>query len=111
MRTISRCRRCSSSRAARWTEEPEAVLAGIRERFPDTPLAVRSSACGEDSGMASLAGAFDSVLHVPSQDLAALRNAIGKVVSRYEHDADQVLVQPMIPHVALSGRGHDPHAG
>lgn len=88
---------------ARWTEEPEAVLAGIRERFPDTSLAVRSSACGEDSGMASLAGAFDSVLHVPSQDLAALRNAIGKVVSRYEHDADQVLVQPMIPHVALSG--------
>ena len=88
---------------ARWTEEPEAVLAGIRERFPDTSLAVRSSACGEDSGMASLAGAFDSVLHVPSQDLAALRDAIGKVVSRYEHDADQVLVQPMIPHVALSG--------
>ena len=88
---------------ARWTAEPEAVLAEIRERFPATSLAVRSSACGEDSGTASLAGAFDSVLHVPSQDIAVLRNAVGKVVARYEHDGDQVLVQPMIPHVAMSG--------
>ena len=88
---------------ARWTAEPEAVLAEIRERFPATSLAVRSSACGEDSGTASLAGAFDSVLHVPSQDIAVLRNAVGKVVARYEHDGDQVLVQPMISHVAMSG--------
>ena len=88
---------------ARWTAEPEAVLAEIATRFPAVSLAVRSSARGEDSGTASLAGAFDSVLHVPSQDVAALRGAIMKVVSRYSHDADQVLVQPMIPHVAMSG--------
>ena len=88
---------------ARWTAEPEAVLAEIGARFPATALAVRSSACGEDSGAASLAGAFDSVLHVPSQDPAALRGAIATVVARYDHDGDQVLIQPMIPHVAMSG--------
>lgn len=88
---------------ARWTAEPEAVLAEIVTRFPAVSLAVRSSARGEDSGTASLAGAFDSVLHVPSQDAAALQDAIMKVVSRYSHDEDQVLVQPMIPHVAMSG--------
>ena len=87
----------------RWDAAPDAVLAEIRAAFPQTPLAVRSSACQEDGCAASLAGAFDSVLHVPSQDAAALRAAIVKVASRYGSAADQILIQPMIPHVALSG--------
>lgn len=87
----------------RWEAEPQAVLAELAAAFPRTPLAVRSSACNEDSSSESLAGAFDSVLHVPSQDAAALSAAIAKVVSRYDCGADQVLVQPMVPHVALSG--------
>ena len=87
----------------RWEAEPRAVLAELAAAFPRTSLAVRSSACNEDSGSQSLAGAFDSVLHVPSQDIEALTAAIAKVVARYACGADQVLVQPMIPHVALSG--------
>lgn len=88
---------------ARWEEQPEAVLTEIAEKFPCTALAVRSSACNEDSCAASMAGAFDSVLHVPSQEPASLRAAINKVTSRYEDKKDQVLIQPMVPDVALSG--------
>lgn len=87
----------------RWEAEPQAVLDAIAAAFPHTALAVRSSACNEDSRTESLAGAFDSVLHVPSQDAEALKAAIARVVSRYACGEDQVLVQPMIPHVALSG--------
>lgn len=87
----------------RWEAEPLAVLDDIAGAFPHTALAVRSSARNEDGRGASLAGAFDSVLHVPSQDTEALKAAIAKVVSRYACGEDQVLVQPMIPHVALCG--------
>lgn len=87
----------------RWDAAPDAVLAEISAAFPRCSLAVRSSACHEDGGDASLAGAFDSVLHVPSQDGAALRAAVGKVTARYDNARDQILIQPMIPHVALSG--------
>lgn len=88
---------------ARWEALPEAVLEEIVAAFPHIPLAVRSSACNEDGCAASMAGAFDSVLHVPSQDAAALRAAIDRVADRYENDADQILIQPMVPDVALSG--------
>ena len=87
----------------RWEEMPDGILDEIAAAFPRTSLAVRSSACNEDSCAASMAGAFDSVLHVPSQDGAALRTAIDKVTARYDNDADQVLIQPMVPDVALSG--------
>lgn len=87
----------------RWKTAAEDVLAEIATAFPLTSLAVRSSACNEDSCTASMAGAFDSVLHVPSQDSTALRAAIDKVAARYESDVDQILIQPMVADVALSG--------
>ena len=90
-------------RKDRWEAMPAAVLDEITEHFPHTSLAVRSSACNEDGCMASMAGAFDSVLHVPSEDAAALRAAMNKVALRYENAADQILIQPMVHDVALSG--------
>ena len=84
-------------RKERWEAMPAAVLDEITEHFPHTSLAVRSSACNEDGCMASMAGAFDSVLHVPSEDAAALRAAMNKVALRKETTVDF----PQAPHLVL----------
>ncbi|MBW3762545.1 phosphoenolpyruvate synthase [Aeromonas jandaei] len=73
-------------------------------------LIVRSSCMAEDSHSQSNAGAFLSVANV---EFGFLESAIEQVFSSYgEHpdDNDQVLVQPMLEHVVLSGVAfsHDP---
>jgi phosphoenolpyruvate synthase/pyruvate phosphate dikinase len=88
---------------------------------------VRSSAQSEDSATGSLAGAFLSVLEVGSSE--ALEEAVRRVFQSYNSTPasnDQVLVQPMLRDVTLSGvaftrdpanGGHyhiinyDPHSG
>nr|WP_052341827.1 PEP/pyruvate-binding domain-containing protein [Salinarimonas rosea] len=96
-----------------WTRNGTARLASIvgDPRF-SFPLIVRSSFSGEDSGRASMAGAFCSVLDVSSP--AELRDAIVRVFRSYERPVhipfgqydrteEHVLVQPMARDVALSG--------
>lgn len=89
--------------AASWKRDPEGRLDAIRRRFPGMRLAVRSSARSEDAENESLAGAFHSILDVPSDDADRLRRAVEEVVSTYDGDGDQVLIQPMIGNVAMSG--------
>lgn len=51
----------------------------------------------------SLAGAFQSILDVPSQDAPQLGKAIDEVISVFHDERDQVLVQPMIGEVTMCG--------
>ena len=89
---------------ADWQADPGRVLQRIVRELPPGRLAIRSSAIAEDGARASLAGAFDSVLNVPSRDTAALRGAIARVVASMSgNPRDQVLVQPMLEQVAASG--------
>ncbi len=69
------------------------------------PLAVRSSCTNEDSVSASAAGAFTSFLNIPCMDKDALASSIDAVFASYpdNHVKDQVLLQPMIEHIAVSG--------
>ncbi|TQE93450.1 MAG: sugar metabolism cluster protein, partial [Spiribacter salinus] len=89
---------------AEWHAKPDAVLGWVTERFGDRNLVVRSSARSEDSFLASNAGGYDSVLNVdPANGLA---EAVARVVASYggmAADDDQVLVQPMICDVRISG--------
>ncbi|MBQ9407522.1 MAG: hypothetical protein IJU37_12395 [Desulfovibrio sp.] len=68
-------------------------------------VAVRSSCLREDAEEASAAGAYLSLLNIDASDPAALTAAIDKVIASYgETDPqDQVLIQAMIPHVAVTG--------
>lgn len=68
-------------------------------------LAVRSSCRREDSESASAAGAYRSELNVPLSDVAVLKDAIERVIASYGHAQpdDQVLVQPMIRNVVVTG--------
>lgn len=88
---------------AQWRAEADVVLERVRERLGGQRLVVRSSARSEDSFTSANAGAYDSVLHVdPERDL---NDAITRVIASFgEADTDdQVLVQPMVADVSMSG--------
>lgn len=100
---------------ADWQSDPAAVLHKLQARFGEAmPLVVRSSALNEDSATASMAGHFTSVLNV--QGAVALQTAIVEVIDSYGAEfspQDEVLVQPMLAGVRLSGVAfsHDPATG
>jgi choline kinase/phosphohistidine swiveling domain-containing protein len=86
-----------------WQDQQAGVIERVLSILPAGPLAVRSSALSEDSFDESNAGRFRSELNV---DFLAgpIADAIEKVVGSYDGDlGHQVLVQPMIRDVALSG--------
>ena len=89
---------------ADWVADPAAVLERLAAGFGDQALAVRSSATGEDTAERSMAGAFMSRLGVDGSDRQALETAIADVVASYSGNPnDQILVQPMLDNVAVSG--------
>lgn len=98
-----------------WQTDSATVLHGLCKRFGEAvPLVVRSSALNEDSATASLAGHFTTVLNVLGA--TSLQAAIGEVIDSYgteTHPQDEVLVQPMLSGVCLSGVAfsHDPATG
>ncbi len=68
-------------------------------------LAVRSSCSKEDSQEESGAGAFTSLLNIDAKNIKSLKNAIDTVFASYGGalSADQVLIQPMVKNVQVSG--------
>lgn len=89
-----------------WNSDSDEVVRQIRMHFPETEsFAIRSSRLSEDSHSASMAGAFLSILDVPSEP-DRLKDAIGRVVGSYggtPDSGDQVLVQPMLRGIVMSG--------
>lgn len=88
-----------------WEENPDHILYSIGKKFSGSnlKLAVRSSAQSEDGLHQSQAGAFCSVLHVPTKNKQQLVRAIGQVEASLQQADDQILVQPMVANVAMSG--------
>jgi hypothetical protein len=86
-----------------WAGSREAILDEIRRRFDGGLLAIRSSALAEDGPDSSMAGAYLSKLNI-SADHAELEAAIDQVVqSMTANPRDQVLIQPMVGDVEVSG--------
>lgn len=86
-----------------WNNDAKLIMAKIRESFNNSLLVVRSSAKSEDAFTHSNAGAYHSVLNVNPID--ELDKAIHEVIYSYENCQldDQVLIQPMVQSVKLSG--------
>lgn len=88
-----------------WNQKRTSVLSDIETLFNNTnELAIRSSAKAEDTAETSMAGAFHSVLNVDSNNSNKIEEAIKEVIASFDDAADnQVLIQPMINNVLMSG--------
>lgn len=85
-------------------EDPGLAVAEIkRVGWLSSPLIVRSSALSEDLSSKSLAGHYTSVLDVKGPE--QILQAVEKVFCSFDSIGgnDQVLIQPMLQNVALSG--------
>lgn len=87
---------------------PDDVICRLKDAFPAHAVAVRSSAVDEDGKQYALAGEYDSVLNVPSDNSEAIRAAIETVIASYERKGprkggDEVIVQEMVLNTSMSG--------
>jgi hypothetical protein len=87
-----------------WRRSKDDVIERIVTRFPNRPLAIRSSSTQEDGVHTSNAGRFESVTSVASQ-ADAIGDAIERVIDSYGQTGndEQVLVQPMVEDLSLAG--------
>jgi len=89
-------------------EYPEEIVSQIAQRFTGRSLAIRSSAADEDGSQSALAGEYDSILDVPSNEPAAIQVAIETVIASYERNGprtgdDEFIVQEMLQKTVMSG--------
>jgi phosphoenolpyruvate synthase/pyruvate phosphate dikinase len=95
--------------ANNWIIRQDACIDLIQARFPNDNIIIRSSSVNEDTDVSSMAGIHESHLNVNSQNRQDLIEIFNNVVASYQRvngkvDAlDQVLVQPMITDVSMSG--------
>ncbi len=97
---------CLIFTVAQWRDEYDRLLHQITERFSPAGIIVRSSALREDSDNWSMAGAYNSVKDVNSTSAEQITTAVQQVIGSYgpeDVDANEVLVQPMIDNVSMSG--------
>ncbi len=86
-----------------WKQEKDAIVRRFSELEWNANVIVRSSCQNEDTPDASMAGKFESVADV--RGMQAFETAVERVAVSYGgvNDEDQVLVQPMLKDVKLSG--------
>lgn len=87
-----------------WKQAKKRSIDDVLAAIPGSALAVRSSAHDEDRVDASNAGRYLSLINVPA-NVDELADAIDAVFASYDSidDRDEVLVQPMVKNVAVSG--------
>ncbi|HMQ06338.1 MAG TPA: PEP-utilizing enzyme [Saprospiraceae bacterium] len=93
-----------------WEKDSEKIIHEIQSQFQNEKLIIRSSSLEEDSWESSQAGAFLSIADVPAGDRPKLQDAITRVIHAFCENGtgnynpkNQVLVQPFISNVAMSG--------
>ena len=87
----------------KWNNFSNEIIEEIIKEFSNNKLAIRSSTKAEDTEDSSMAGAFESLLNVICNK-EAIREAVKEVIASFDDDiTNQVLVQPMVKDVAMSG--------
>ncbi len=91
-----------------FSARPDEIIGRIEKRFAGRPVVIRSSAADEDGTRKTLAGEYDSVLNVSSDDSQAVRAAISTVIASYGRSGprmggDEVMVQEMVLNTSMSG--------
>ena len=90
---------------AEWSKNADEIIQNIQHKFISKKLIVRSSAIAEDGFNSSNAGAYVSVLDIDATVKEAVFDSITSVIESYvdRNPDNQVLVQPMIENVCVSG--------
>ena len=103
--TLSKIAPQVSFTVSSWRNKPEEITDHIQQKFKSKKVIVRSSAISEDGFDSSNAGAYESVLDIDAGDQKAIFDSIESVINSYLDNnlANQVLVQPMIENVSVSG--------
>jgi len=102
-------------RVMEWQINQAGLCRKINKKFKYIPLIVRSSTSREDSKNGSMAGHFETILGVRGD--TELKSAVNTVIASYGAEVsieeDEVLIQPMLENVRLSGVvfSHDPGTG
>ena len=88
-----------------WTKNPKKIVSTIQSKYIDhKKLAIRSSSQSEDTFETSMAGAFDSFLNVNTNHSNDIKKSINSVFDSFDNNPqNQVLIQPMVENVAMSG--------
>jgi glutamine kinase len=87
----------------KWNSASKEIIDEIINEYLEAKLAVRSSTKAEDTEDSSMAGAFESLLNVIC-NRESIRVAVNEVIQSFDNDVtNQVLVQPMVTNVAMSG--------
>lgn len=86
-----------------WNQNKDLIIKEILEQFQGNKLAIRSSSKAEDTADSSMAGAFESLLNV-KLEYNDVEKAVNEVINSYDSNiTNQILVQPMVTNVAMSG--------
>lgn len=93
---------------ADYQREPVKVIEEIAREFEGRLVVIRSSASDEDTEQSALAGEYESVLNVKSDDSSAVAEAIATVIDSYSRKGprsggDEVIVQRMVLNTSMSG--------
>ena len=88
-----------------WNTKCIEIINVIQSTFELKKLIVRSSAISEDGFDSSNAGAYVSVLNIDAKDQKEILASVTRVIDSYvdKNLANQVLIQPMIEGVSVSG--------
>jgi len=92
-----------------YSEKKKFIMHRISNELSCDFLVVRSSALNEDSFLSSMAGKYKSVLKIPSDNAEEIQKSIAHIIDSYkidnqsQNDFDQVLVQPFLIDVRMSG--------
>ena len=89
-----------------WKNNKDEILSNIKSYFRNKKVVVRSSSFKEDSFDSSMAGHYSSILNVDKDNKIELEEAVNSVIKSYGLDPsleDQILIQPQISNVTMSG--------
>ena len=92
-----------------WRSNKKDILGYIKKEFSPNLIVIRSSALNEDSVENSMAGYFDTVLNVPSNNLNKVEDAVSTVIKSYSdnkefnNEMNQILIQKQTQEISISG--------
>ena len=90
----------------KWRRNKKTVITTTQKYFKDPFVVVRSSSQREDSLEESAAGKFTSIIGIDRKKPKEIERAVNKVIKSFGKEVnedDQILIQPQMQHVAMSG--------